>query len=413
MGIDDLSFINDGSFDQTAGAVTFTGTAASTIAGTVTPAFYILNLNKPGTTLQLLTSIHINNNFQFVNGLLDLNTNNIFLLPTAAVAGETETSHAFGNTGGYIEIIQSLNAPSAANPGNLGAVITSSQDLGAVTIRRGHRSQVNGIGNGASILRYYDIMPANNTALNATLRINYLDAELNNLNENLLSLFSSNDNVNWNDLAFSAKSTAGNYVEQTGLNNFSRFTLSETGNALPLIWNAFNTQCFTSQVRISWKTFQEQHTVSFTIRRSTNGSTWTNIGSVPAAGNSQLTLSYSFTDPQPLANTSYYQILQTDASGQQTISPVLTNRCGLPESINVYPNPIQQDCIVSLQSTESHVVHMRLYNNLGALLQQQTVNIQPGSNQFILKMYNYIPGIYSLLIIRSDGQTKVIKLEKF
>jgi hypothetical protein len=124
-------------------------------------------------------------------------------------------------------------------------------------------------------------------------------------------------------------------------------------------------------------------------------------------------LSYTFTDGQPLAGASYYQIQQKDADGRQALSPILTNRCGQPESINVYPNPVQFDCVVSIQSDEGHMATMRLYNSLGALLQQQTVNIQAGNNQFVLKMHAYIPGIYSLVITRSDGKRKAIKLEKY
>jgi hypothetical protein len=413
LGINNLSFKNDGVFDQAVGTVSFTGAAAASISGAVIPAFYILNLNKPGTNLQLQTSIHVNNNLQMVNGSLNLNANNIFLDPAALLNGESETSYITGTNGGYVQIMNVLNAPSAANPGNLGAVITSSNNLGTVTIRRGHRSQHNTYGGGSSLLRYYDIIPDNNTALNASLRINYLDAELNNLDENGFTMTSSSDNQHWTNMGFSARTATGNYVEQTGINSFSRFTLTEVANPLPLIWGSFNTQCVTSQVRIAWKTFQEQNTATFIVRRSANGSTWTDIGTVPAVGNSQSALSYSFTDGQPLAGASYYQIQQKDADGRQALSPILTNRCGQPESINVYPNPVQSDCVVSIQSDEGHMATMRLYNSLGALLQQQTVSIQAGNNQFVLKMHAYMPGIYSLVITRSDGKRKAIRLEKY
>jgi hypothetical protein len=413
LGIDNLSFKNDGLFNQATGTVSFTGTTPASIAGSVTPAFYILNLNKPGTSLQLQTGIHVTGNLQFVNGLLDLNNNNIFLDPAAQLNGESETSYMTGANGGYVQIINMLNAPSAANPGNLGVTITASGNLGHVTIRRGHRSQSNTFGGGSSMLRYYDIIPDNNTGLNASLRIHYLDAELNGLNENGLTMTGSSDNQHWTNLGFSARSTTGNYVEQAGINSFFRFTLTEPANALPLVWGTFNTQCLGGQVRITWETLQEQNTAAFIVRRSANGSTWTEIGIVPAVGNSQSASSYAYTDGQPLAGASYYQIQQKDADGRKTLSPVLINRCEQPESINAYPNPVQHHCVVSIQSNESDMATLRLYNNLGTLLQQQTVRIQAGNNQFILKMHAYIPGIYSLVITRNDNKIKVIKLEKF
>ena len=96
-----------------------------------------------------------------------------------------------------------------------------------------------------------------------------------------------------------------------GISDFARFTFSSPGNTLPLIWGSFNPQCLTNQVRINWKTEQEQITASFIIRHSPEGSSWTAIATLPAAGNSNLPLSYSIPiDPQSLAVTSYYQVLQ-------------------------------------------------------------------------------------------------------
>ena len=159
--------------------------------------------------------------------------NNIDLGATGAVNGESETSRLIGFAGGYIQIINTLNAPSSANPGNLGAIITSPQNLGSTTIRRGEQSQANGGGAGSSILRYYDISPATNSGLNATLRFSYFNAELNGLDENTLVLWRSPDNISWSNQGFTTRNTITNYVEKTGIDAFSRWTLSATSNPLP------------------------------------------------------------------------------------------------------------------------------------------------------------------------------------
>ncbi|MEO8406789.1 MAG: T9SS type A sorting domain-containing protein [Chitinophagaceae bacterium] len=410
--IHNLSLQNNGVFNQAAGTINFTGNNNATISGSNAPVFFTINLDKPGAGLQLQTDITVNNQVQFIDGLIDLNTHHLILDPAALLIGETESSHASGAAGGYVQITKTLNAPVADDPGNIGAIITSSQNLGSVIIRRGHQSQTNGLGAGNSILRYYDIIPANNNSLNATLHFNYLDAELNGLNENGLMVWKSNDNINWTNLGRTSSNTISNYVEQTGINDFSRFTLSTTGNALPLIWSSFNTQCLADKIRISWNTAQEQNTSLFIILRSTNARNWTAIGSIPATGNNNSSATYSFTDQQPLTGTSYYQVQEKDIDGRLIISPVLFTNCGMGESVKIYPNPVDQNCQVSIQSATGTIIVMRLYDSKGMLVQQRKKILQNGNNQFEWPMDRFAKGIYSLVISWEDGKTKTVKVEK-
>ena len=78
---------------------------------------------------------------------------------------------------------------SSVNPGNLGAIFTSAANMGSTVIQRGHAIQANVIGSASSIRRYFDITPANNAALNATLRMQYFDAEIGTQNENIFNFF--------------------------------------------------------------------------------------------------------------------------------------------------------------------------------------------------------------------------------
>jgi hypothetical protein len=415
IGLHDMDLDDDGAIDQLPGegGFSFTGNGDNFIRGLTVPRFDILQIAKTGNAaIVLQQNIKIGSGITFTGGLINLNTRNILLQPVALLNGESETSHITGSNGGYVEIVNTLNAPAGVDPGNLGAIITSSQNLGSVTIRRGHQSQRNSYGFGASILRYYDILPDNNAALGATFRFNYFDAELNGLDANLFTLWQSQDHQHWTDLSYSTRSTANKYVEQTALTSLYRLTLTEVNNALPLTWSSFNTQCQGNQSIITWKTLQEQNTAYFNVRRSMNGSDWTNIGQLQAAGNSQITRSYTFTDLHPLAGSSYYQIVQHDVDGHKTYSPVLVNRCELVESCSAYPNPVYSNCIVAIQSAAGYISTIRLYNSLGALLTQKVVTVQPGNNQFMVPMNNYLPGIYTMVIAGSNRRSTIIKIEK-
>ncbi|MBK9571146.1 MAG: hypothetical protein IPO53_15370, partial [Chitinophagaceae bacterium] len=213
--LQDMNLDNDGTISQAAGegVFKFTGTQNNSIGGISTSLFDVLEIAKTGSAkISLQRTINVGSAINFTSGLIDLNHNNLLLQSTALLNGESELSRIIGPTGGFIEITNTLNAPSSTNPGNLGAILTSSQNLGSTVIRRGHSSQINGFGIGSSILRYYDILPANNSALNATLRFQYLDAELNSFDENTVVLWKSPNNTTWTNLGFTSRNTTSNYV---------------------------------------------------------------------------------------------------------------------------------------------------------------------------------------------------------
>lgn len=411
--LNDLSFQNNGLLIPWFSTFSFTGSSPATIGGSSFPVFYQLNINKPGSVLQLQKSTTILGRLQFTEGLVDLNNNYISLYSDALLIGEKETSRIIGPSGGYVQISKTLNAPAAEDPGNLGAVISSSANLGIVTIRRGHQSQVNPAGGGNSIMRYYDIIPDNNNALNATLRLNYFDGELNGLNENNLSIWKRTGNGKWDNLSKTSGNTSTNYVELTGIADFTRFTLSTFGNTLPLVWSSFNTQCSGGSVRVSWKTEQELNTYQFLIRRSLDARTWTTIGTLPAAGNSNQPLTYSYTDQLSPTGATYYQIQQVDFDGRITLSPVLMNNCGVTGELKVYPNPVLNDCWVSLYVVRGGPITLQLFDNKGGLVLVRRESIQTGNNQIHLRMPILAHGIYSLIVTQPDGRTSLTKIEKY
>jgi Secretion system C-terminal sorting domain len=270
--LQDMDLVNNGTFNQTAGTVRFTGTGNNNISGTALTRIHVLQMAKTGAAqLNLQRTLNINSLLSFTSGILNLNNNNIELEPTALVSGETETSRITGTTGGYVQIISTLNAPASASPGNLGVFITSAQNLGSTTIRRGHVAQLNVVAGKPSINRYFDITPTNNTGLNATLRINYFDAELNGRNEAWLGLWRSNDNVSWTQVGFGTRDAAVNFVQQTGINSFSRWTMSD---------NDFPTGVFdvfadgTTGIKLWPNPTANDLNVSVRVKKNTDASLW-------------------------------------------------------------------------------------------------------------------------------------------
>ena len=231
--LDNMHLVNNGSLVQAAGdgTIKFTGNSDVIISGSSITVFDKLNLAKTtNSKVALQQSVNVVGQVNFTSGLLDLINSVLNLGTTATLNGETETNRIFSFGNGYVQVINSLNAPVSANPGNLGAIITSTKNLGSVTIRRGHLAQINVSGTTPSILRYYDILPTIDNGLKATLRFEYFDIELNNLNESTLELWKQGKK-NWSKEGFTSRSTINNYVEKTNINALSRWTLSGAINS--------------------------------------------------------------------------------------------------------------------------------------------------------------------------------------
>ncbi len=186
--------------------------------------------NENGFALE--SDIYADKTLSIKKGDLDLNGNIITLGSTGKLT-ETADNTIKGVTGKVVTT-QSVAAPNALNVGGLGALLTTSNDLGNTLVERYH-SERTGSGN-HSILRYYNIVPAqNNSALNATLRIYYDESELNGLDETKLALYKSitaEDN-SW-DLVGGTVNTTDNYVEVTGVTDLSYWTLGESDKPMPV-----------------------------------------------------------------------------------------------------------------------------------------------------------------------------------
>ena len=231
--LDNVHVVNNGSFVQVVGdgTIKFTGNADVTISGSSITVFDRLNIAKTTTfKVTFQQNVNVVGQVNFTSGLLDLNNSVLNLGTTGLVSGETETSRIFTFGNGYTQVINSLNMPASANPGNLGAIISSTKNLGSVTIRRGHIAQANVSGTTPGIRRYYDILPANDNGLKATLRFQYFDAELNGLDESTLELWKQGKK-NWTNEGYTNRSAVNNYVEQTNIGALSRWTLSGVINS--------------------------------------------------------------------------------------------------------------------------------------------------------------------------------------
>lgn len=407
LAFHNTDLVNNGIFAGGINTISFTGNASSFIGGNGTLRFFRLLVNKTASkSVVLQRSIDVVSSISFGSGFFDLNGFNLDLETSGNIEGENNDNRIIGNNGGQVIRRTTLNAPLNSNPGNLGIQFTSDKDLGQVIIKRGHELQV-GSGITSSILRYYEIVPAHNNNLNATLRFNYFTGELNGIDKNSLVVFEKDSATNWFNIGFSSRDVNNNFVERAGVDTLSRFTLSSaTGAPLPVRFISFNISCNENGTKVTWSTAQEQSSNYFNIEKNNGASNWTVIGSLPAATGSA-EKDYSFFDNHS-SQGSLYRIAEYDLNGKVQYSEVVRSECSVGNRFSILPNPFNTVISLTIVAGNRSPAIIKMYDSKGALLKVHSAQLVQGSNQISLDLSALSHGVYLLEATWNNGTTKKV-----
>jgi len=76
-----------------------------------------------------------------------------------------------------------------------------------------------------------------------------------------------------------------------------------------------------------------------------------------------------------------------------------------------YPNPFDQSFTLNMNSSQSGSVQIRVFNYMGALVEERPLQVQSGENQYSFQCEHWAAGIYTLCIITPDSMEtwKVVK----
>jgi hypothetical protein len=111
---------------------------------------------------------------------------------------------------------------------------------------------------------------------------------------------------------------------------------------LPVSGIELNGTATDKQIKLNFKALNEQEMISYTIERSTDGASFTNIGSQQPSNASQASASYSFIDNQPIVGNNYYRIKGNSINGQIQYSNVAVVKYGVNvANVTIVPNPIE------------------------------------------------------------------------
>ncbi len=158
----------------------------------------------------------------------------------------------------------------------------------------------------------------------------------------------SQSNV-WNGASTCNSATVNNLscnlatIEIEGPGISHRFvTFSANTNAtLPVRLTSFSAFAFSNKVKVKWATANEINSSSFSVEKSVNGTSWSTVKTVAAAGNSAEVRNYEMIDDNPGTGTIQYRLKQVDIDGKaeySAISVVKLTEAGSVVSVFPVPN---------------------------------------------------------------------------
>lgn len=164
-----------------------------------------------------------------------------------------------------------------------------------------------------------------------------------------------------------------------------------------------------NKVHLTWTTAQESNSREFIVERSSDGRTYTAIGKLAAAGNTNRPSTYSYTDAEPVHGANYYRLKQVDLDEKTTLSgivKIITDNSG---GFIAGPNPARSIVTVYRQNnTEPVRIELRDVN--GKLIKQ--LSMASASVSATINVSGLSKGIYLLQLITSKGkQTEKVVVE--
>ena len=152
------------------------------------------------------------------------------------------------------------------------------------------------------------------------------------------------------------------------INNFTLDVLS----TLPVAWRSFTVVPRGNAAWLQWSTASEQNTRDFNVQHSIDGSNWTTISTLAAAGNSTAISNYSYLHADPVRGNNYYRIQQTDLDGKYIYSSVRQLQVALSNKGFSVLNTLVSNGVLEVEVKASSTLY--LYNNDGKLIWQKQFN---------------------------------------
>ncbi|MBS1741591.1 MAG: hypothetical protein JST81_01040 [Bacteroidetes bacterium] len=177
---------------------------------------------------------------------------------------------------------------------------------------------------------------------------------------------------------------------------------------LPVILSDFKGQVVQDKNLLTWKTASEENLQQFIVERKNASGTFTEIGTIPATGNSAQ--QYRFTDSYPLKGKNSYRLkLLTKDQSYSYSNTIVLNNSNAETMFTVYPNPVVSKFSIDFGPVK-HSYSISLVTTSSRLIFETTVTSDGKNKIDIQRPASVGKGIYILRVY--DLETKEMFTEK-
>gem|GEM_PF-3851441 len=181
------------------------------------------------------------------------------------------------------------------------------------------------------------------------------------------------------------------------------FSLTPNPAPLPVNLTSFNYQQVGSAIKLNWETSSERKNDYFDLLRSTDGVTFQSLTHIQGNGTSNTVNKYSYTDFNPLAGTSYYQLKQVDFNGDIKTYPAIAVKS------------LEQEFDFNITSSSENKVSLKIYSPVkttstlqfvdinGRQLLNKNISLESGYNDVNFHLQGMNEGVY-VAILSADGK---------
>ncbi len=195
-------------------------------------------------------------------------------------------------------------------------------------------------------------------------------------------------------------------LEATFTNGFSGFGAGVAGTPGVTLLNTHIVSFVGNQMdalnELKWVVNSEQYVQGYSLERSVNGIDF-DVLYTQKQTNEKINLSTSFQDIAPLSSGSFYRLIVHLDNGDEIISSIvfIANNSTLIRSFEIYPNPANEQIILELELSDTHLVDIFLTDLLGRKYPYKIKAIE-GMNRIPINISTLTAGLYRLHIQHDD-----------
>lgn len=160
---------------------------------------------------------------------------------------------------------------------------------------------------------------------------------------------------------------------------------------------------------LNWTIADQSDIEKFTIQRSVDGKTWTEIGKVEAESNDE-NYNFNWIDKSPLPS-SFYRLKIYEKSEKTNLSPTISIYRQLPNDIIAFPNPFTNHTALKVDADTDSDMVVSVLEISGEVVNVQEIAAKAGQHEYDLGIENLNSGIY-LVRIQSNNTTRYLHLIK-